>query len=206
MQALDPILLAHLSARTGILFRTLIWITARNRATGESESLGLWNGSDHREFVIDGQTRPYYGAGTLIGMDNLRRSSGLDVRMLQIRLAPISPEVETAIRGYDARLAPVEIHRAWFFPDTMEPVCAPVRRFKGWVDEVKLPTPAADEENGEGECIVTLASNARAGTRGLALKKSDASQRLRKLPGGADDRFYQYADISGSVPLKWGEE
>ena len=64
--------------------------------------------------------------------------------------------------------------------------------------------PAGD--GGEGSCELSLVSSARAGTRKLALKKSDASGRLRKLPGGGEDRFFQFADISGAVPIKWGSK
>ncbi|PKP67336.1 MAG: hypothetical protein CVT86_01935, partial [Alphaproteobacteria bacterium HGW-Alphaproteobacteria-8] len=100
-------------------------------------------------------------------------------------------------RGYDARLAPVEIHRAFFAPASGELIEAPHRVFKGWIDAISLPTP---EVGGQGAVEVTLASSARALTRPLALKKSDESQRRR-----SDDRLRRYTDISGSVDVYWGE-
>ena len=53
---------------------------------------------------------------------------------------------------------------------------------------------------GEGGVELRIASAARALTRKLELKRSDASHRLR-----SGDRFRRYAEISGSVSTAWGE-
>jgi hypothetical protein len=188
---------AYLAARDGIQARLLIWVRARNRATGAEEALGLWTGDDHQSFLIDGASRLYYGAGGVLGVEPITMQSGIVVRMHRITLAPTAPEVAVAIRGYDARLAPVEIHRAFFAPASGELIEAPHRVFKGWIDAISLPTP---EVGGQGAVEVTLASSARALTRPLALKKSDESQRRR-----SDDRLRRYTDISGSVDVYWGE-
>ena len=45
-----------------------------------------------------------------------------------------------------------------------------------------------------------MASQTRDLTRGLALKKSDESQKLR-----AGDRFRRYADVSGVPKTWWGQ-
>lgn len=76
----------------------------------------------------------------------------------------------------------------------------PVLRLKGWVNKVAEVTSGGVKE---GRCDLTIVSNARAGTRTLVLKKSDASGRLRKLPDGREDRAYKYTDISGAVPVEW---
>lgn len=39
-------------------------------------------------------------------------------------------------------------------------------------------------------------------TRGLTAKYSDAAMRQR----GSDDRLFRYADVSGKVPVYWGEK
>lgn len=203
MLTLPSAVLDHLTARKPLKVRRLIWVAGANRISGAIETMGLWTGDDHQDFVINGETRTYFGAGNIISIDGLRRSAGLEVRSVNLTLSSISPEVEMMIRGYDVRLAPVEIHRIYFDPETDQTLGTPLRVFKGWIDKIDLKTPP---EGQEADCKVTLVSNARAGTKGLTLKKSDGTQRLRKLPGGAEDRFYQYTDIAGDVPVKWGEK
>lgn len=202
MQVRDPETAAWLAARRPVLVHHLVWIAARNRTTDEIETLGLWTGADHQEFSVEGELRPYVGAAGIVALPNIVSGTGTDVRSMRLRLAPMAPEVELAIRGYDARQAPIQIHRLLTDPDTMAPIGIPVRRFRGWINSLELVT-AADGE--EGRCDLTLVSSARAGTKTLAQKKSDASQRLRQRPGGGEDRFYQYADVSGAVQVKWGE-
>lgn len=207
MRVTDPAIAAHLSARKPVLVRHMLWIKARNRATGAVEGLGLWDGDDHQDIAVNGQLRTYYGAGGLVSIEAIRQAKGTDVRRTRATLAPMAPEVAVAIRGYDPRTAPVEIHRQIYDPETMQPVGAPERLLKGRISEIELTYPA--EKGGESDdasCDITIATGTIEGTRGLALKKSDESQKLRKLPGGRPDRFYQYTDISGKVPVKWGEE
>lgn len=200
MLTLDPAEHAYLAARKPLKTRHLIWVTAKNRVTGDSETLGLWTGDDHQDFVVEGETRAYYGAGNILALDEIPRVASLEVRLHQIRLSPLSPEIQLLIRGYDVRLAPIQIHRARFNAETDELLAAPRRILKGWVETIDIKT------GDRAECIVKAASNARAGTRGLTLKKSDSSQRLRQLTGGRQDAFYQYTDVSGAVPVSWGEE
>ncbi|WP_198672230.1 hypothetical protein [Pseudogemmobacter bohemicus] len=53
-----------------------------------------------------------------------------------------------------------------------------------------------------GRITITAASAAMALTRGLPQRYSDEAMRKR----GADDRLFRYADVSGKVPVYWGEE
>lgn len=204
MRAIDPAEAAHLAARKPIIIRHMLWISARSRATGAVETLGLWDGEDHQEISVAGLTRLYYGAGGLLAIDQIGHAVGTDVRRVRAVLAPMAPEVEMAIRGYDPRTAPVEIHRMIINPETMAPVSAPTRLLKGRISDLELITP--DLEGGDAECRITIATNAVEGTRGLALKKSDESQKLRTTADGKQDRFYQYADVAGKVPVLWGEK
>lgn len=205
MRATDPAIAAHLSARKPIIVRHLIWITARHRLTLAPEAIGFWDGDDHHEILVEGETRTYYAAGALIKIDQISHAVGTDVRRLRAKLAPMAPEVEAAIRGSDARTAPVQVHRLIIDPETMAVIGSPVRRLDGRISEIEFSEP--DDDGSEAECRVTIATAAIEGTRTLALKKSDESQKLRALPGGAGgDRFFRYADVSGKVPVKWGEE
>ena len=197
MRSFDTATSTHIGATTGFYARVLIWIVAKDRTTGTPTPLGLWNGDDALSFTIGGVARTYYGAGALLSVEPMVYGSGTLVRTTRANLSPIAPEVAQVIRGYEPRLAPVEIHRALFDVNTMALVAEPHRVFKGWIDGVRITTP---EIGGEASCEVTMASAARALTRTLPLKKSDETQKLR---GG--DRFRRWADISALVDVYWGE-
>lgn len=198
MKTFSPTRLAYRQARTGVVCRSLLWITARDRSTGAAAAIGLWNGDDHQVFSIDSQGRTYYGAGNLIAIDDIVGDVGLTVKTLTVKLAALTPEVRQAVRNYDARFAKVEIHRAEFDTDTGYLIEEPERRFKGWIDGVSWPTAPV---GGTADCTLTLVSAARALTRTLAAKFSDASQQLVN----PSDRFFQYADI-GAGDVWWGEK
>ena len=199
MRILDPTSVAYLSARTGVASRHMVHVIARNRTTGAAEALGLWQGDDHLTIAINGTNRTYYGAGGLIGVEPIRAGIGLEVRMLQLALSPLTPEVAQLLRGYDARLAPAEVHRGLLSLETGLLIAEPIRVFRGWVDEVKIRT---GEVGGTGEATVTLASAARGLTRPLTLTRSDAEMRRRN----AGDAFRRYTDIAGEVGVWWGEK
>lgn len=197
MRAYSPIVLSHL--QTGATRpRLLFWVIAKNRTTGLPETLGLWNGEDEASFTVDGVARTYLGAGGLIGIDAITSEMGLQVRMHTVRLSTADMRVINALRGYDARLAPAEIHRVFTDPDSHLPIDPPHRVFRGWVDKVVLPRPALGEESA---IRITLASNARSLTMTLSTKYSDEAMKRR-----SGDRLFRYADISGAVPVYWGEK
>ena len=199
MRILDPTSAAYLAARTGVASRHMVHVIARNRTTGAQEALGLWQGDDHLTITINGANQTYYGAGGLIGVEPIRAGIGLEVRMLQIGLSPLTPEVAQLLRGYDARLAPAEVHRALLSLETGQLIAEPIRVFRGWIDEVKIRT---GEVGGTGEATVTLASAARGLTRALTLTRSDAEMRRRSNA----DAFRRYTDIAGEVGVWWGEK
>lgn len=197
MKSQSALTTAYFQSRGAMVARALVWVVARNSVTGAEQSVGLWNGDDHQSFEINGEARLYYGAGSMLQVPEIRMVAGLVVQMQQITLSPLSVEVATLLRGLDPRLARIEIRRALFDPATMELVDAPERVFKGWIDEAPIPTA---EPGGEASVTLSLASVARELTRTLALKKSDATQRLR-----GDDRFRKYGAVTGVIDVVWGE-
>ena len=199
MRYLDPAITSHLAARGSLHVHVLVWIAARDRDTGEMEAIGLWTGDDHQEVMIGAQSRTYYGAGGLIGIDPVTARAGLEVREHRITLSPLAEEVTQAIRIYDPYLAPIEVHEWYFDPATLEPLADPIRIFKGHVTGAPITTPAA---GGDASCEITAVSSAWTLTRSLTLKRSDEALRAR----AAADRFRRYTDISGSVECAWGEK
>jgi len=119
-------------------------------------------------------------------------------RTIKISLSPISEAVRKAIREYDARLAPVEIHRGLLDLDTRNLIAPPRPRFVGEVNGAPIETPAA---GGEGSVSLSVVSHTRALTKTNAAKKSDETQKLR---GG--DRFRRYSDVAGQIEFWWGEK
>ncbi len=199
MRQFDPATAAYFAAAraTGFRARILIWVRARNRDTGEVEALGLWNGRRARLFSIGGEVRLYSGAGGAVSVDPIIYAKGLDVRMQRARLTPIDDAVAQLIRGYDARHAPIEIHRALYHPESGALVAEPHRVFSGTIDQAPIRT---GELGGETMVDCSMASGARALTRTLPLKRSDESQRLRD-----GDRIFKYADLSGRITDYWGD-
>ena len=185
-------------SRGAVSHDILIWIKARDRSTGLPETMGLWTGSENLSFTIDGEVRTYQGAGQLLNIPPIKSRIGLTVQMQTVGLAAVSPEVETAIRLYDSRLAPVEIHVARFDPET-NALLGVDRVYKGSIDKAPITTPAKNGNN--GGVSLSLASGARALTRRLTTKRSDESQRRR-----SDDRFFRFADVAGKVERFWGTQ
>lgn len=200
VSVITPAEYSHLTARAGRRAAALIRITARQISSGAPVTAGFWTGPDHQEFVVEGAQQLYYGAGGLISVDPIRAIIGLDVQQCGASFALHTPEVTMAVRGYELRQAEVMIHRALFNPLTDE-LIGISRRFKGQIDQVVITEPTEAEP---GSCQITMVGSARRGTRVLALKKSDASQRLRNRVSGGEDRFARYSDISGAVPARWG--
>ena len=183
--------------RYGGISHTLLWVTARNRQTGAAETLGLWTGEDDRVFTIGGQERPYFGP-SVIDHDPIDGGVGLDVRMVQVRIPGIDAASEKLLREFEPRFAPVEMHVAVFGPATMNLVSPPQRRFKGTIDDVDIPTPAAGNTS---TATLTLASAARVLTRTLPIRQSDADQREVL----SNDRGREYSAVTGLREVPWGE-
>lgn len=197
MRNFDPSTLSTLQDRSGIIARQMIWFSAKNRTTGATETIGFWNGDDHVTLTIDGDERTYFGAGTTMRVPRIITEVGIQARTHRITFSAVAAETLIALRQYNARHAPVEIHRALYDINTRSLVSEPHRVFKGWINNAPIPRKPPGED---ATLDISLTSSARALTRNLALMKSDESQKLR-----ADDRFRKYADISGDVTTYWGE-
>lgn len=175
----------------------LFWIEARNVQTGSPETLGIWTGEYNRTFQIDGQPRDYVGGSGLLAISNLMSRVGIFVQRQSVELSGLKPEIETLMRGYDVRNAPVEIHSLRRDVETNE-ILATDLVFKGWLN--KAPSTIG-QIGGKAKIKCELVSSARLLTRKLALVKSDA---IQSQQGG--DEFMKYADVSGAAEVFWGME
>ncbi|MEL7167358.1 MAG: hypothetical protein AAGL96_17980 [Pseudomonadota bacterium] len=181
----------------------LVWVVARNRSTGDEETIGFWTGDDHREFTISGQARTYLAAGSLLKVQPIVGEVGVRVRTTRLTFSGASPEFKQAVAQYETNDAPCRFHVADFYADTHQLVAEPQRRYKGFIKGIDYPRPAlsSDGQPGFSEAEVSVQSAARVLTRSLPLKKSDEALQGRH----ANDRFRRYIDVSGSVETVWGE-
>ncbi len=184
-----------LSTREDKVSHALLWVRAKNRATGVEETMGLWSGEDVRVFDIQGESRTYYGPA-ILSMPPIEGGIGLDVRQHRVVVPHLTQEVITMLRAYEPKLAPVEIHFAEFSTETRE-LMSLQRVFKGWINTAPIETAA---EGGEGQAEVLLVSAARALTKTLALYRSDADQKKRS----SSDRFREYSSTTGLKEVWWG--
>ncbi|MEP1330100.1 hypothetical protein [Pseudophaeobacter sp.] len=197
MSNLSPEAQAQLEERRGTEGHALLWIQAKNRETGAPETLGLWSGDDHQEFLIGGEIRTYYGAGNVIHVPPIIAKPGFVVRNLRVKLPPLTDEVKTLLQAYEPRLAAVQIHSCPMDIDTGAPLGEPVRMFKGFLNQAPQEIAA---KGGAGFTELVLVSAGRRLTFGIPLKRSSAELQ-RRNPA---DRGREYSDVAGEWSIQWG--
>lgn len=198
MRALPSAVAAHLASGGGIAVHALIWITARDRTTNAPVTLGIWTGADTQSITVSGVSRTYHGLGALLDLDPLSAGADLRERQWSFTVSPLHEAVISAIREYNARLAPVEVHEWHFDPLTNAPLADPVRVFRGSIMTVSMPVPALDQD---ATATISCVSDAWRLTRGLTLKRSDSALQARET----GDDFRKYNDLVG-VETWWGEK
>ncbi|UWR76630.1 hypothetical protein K4L04_01325 [Phaeobacter inhibens] len=175
--------------------RVLMWVEAKEHLTGDPKPLGIWDGRDHQKFEIDGEIRAFFGAGNIQQLKAFTSEAGLVIQNYGLDLAAFSPEVRALVRARDVRFARVQIYVVVFDPETGAQLGLH-RVFSGVIDGAPEEIGAA---GGDALVKLNLVSNARLLTRKAPVLKSQAAQSKRE-----DDKFFQYADVSGSVPVFWG--
>jgi len=185
--------------------RDFLWLIARDRLTGAPITEGLWSDVGNvTSAVINpdtgrAETREWYGAGSLVAINDIPLVANLSVQNVAIRMSQIHEEVERIVRDYDCRQARVEIYRGLFDPDTHLLVAPAECRFVGFVDKIEIRTPA---ENQDGSVTMTCASHTQEFTRSNTETRSHASQMLRD----PNDTFYKDAATVEEWEIWWGSE
>lgn len=197
MPILDQIQIDQLAERRGTNSHVLLWVIARNRTTGADEPIGFWTGDDHRDFVIGGQTRTYFGAGDVIDTAPVVAGIGMSVRHYRITLTAATDEVRTLLRDYDPRRGPAEVHVCPMDIDTGAPLGTPKRMIKGKVNKLAEDIGAKGKSN---RLEMTITSNAQALTRALPLLRSN-EELQRRNPA---DLGREYSNVAGEWVTQWG--
>lgn len=204
MRDTDPAVAAQVRSRASVVPRSFVWMKAKNRTSGVVEALGFWNGEDTVTLsVVSGETglpetRTYYGWGKLVNIPAIPLVSDLTVRTVTLTMSHLDPTVQLAVRGYDPRFQPIEIHRGYFDPVTRLLIAPPRSRFLGFVNGAPIENAA---KGGEGSLKINCVSHSRSLTKTNPGKRGDGSQRLRN-----GDRFRRYSDVAGQWEFFWGQK
>ena len=199
MRSLPSAVAAHYAAGGHADVQVLVWITARDRVTGDPQSLGFWTGADHQVIEVEGASRTYYGVGALLEIEPVASVSSAQERVWSLSASPLDAQIAEAVRTYDARLAPVEVHEWHHDPITNLPLADPVRVIRGTLMEMNIPTPPEGQDTA---ATLQIVSDAYRLTRGLTKKRSDEA--LQSRTDGAD-RFRRYNSLVG-INVWWGEQ
>ncbi len=191
------------ATKDNLITRMAVWITARNRGSGVSEEVGLWDGDEDLGLtVISGATgntvtRPYIGGGALLSVSDIPRVSDFTVQTVTIALSQLAEAALAVTREYDLHLAGVEIHEILFSPETGQPVGADLPVFVGIVDGAPIHTP---RPGGEGSATLKCVSEVMALLERTNPEK--ASYEAQKLRDG--DEWNLYAGVIETWELPWG--
>lgn len=188
-----------------LVARDFLWLVVRRRDTGALVTEGLWSDVGNVSAqVIDPDTglavtRDWYGAGSLVAIDDIPLVSNLSVQNVGIQLNQIDDRINDLVRLYDAKQGRVEIYRGLFDPETRQMVAPAECRFVGFIDQIDIRTPT---ENEDGMVALTCASHTQEMTRSNPDTRSDDSQRVR----AASDDFFVDTNTAGEWEIFWGSE
>lgn len=205
MRNSDAATLAALQAapRDGLASRSLVWITAKRRVTGDVRTFGFWN--EHLPVTmnvisgVDGstQSRTYEADGAILSVGKVPLTSDLGVRNVEVQLSALHPTVAEMARDYVLKLAAIEIHRAVLDATTRLLVAPPRCRFVGTIDAAPRTTPRT---GGAGNLTLKCISATAELYRTNAAKRSAETQRRR-----SNDQHMRYADVCSQWDdLYWG--
>jgi len=192
-------------AQRALVARDFIWITARERDTGDPVSVGFWSDLENVSgvFVIDPDTglpvtRSYYGAGGLIEIDGIPAVSTIEVQDVNIRMSQLDEMVQQAVRLYDIKQARVQIHRGLFDPESRDLVAPAIVRFVGFVNLVQINTPS---EGNDGGVVLTCVSHTQELLRSNPATRSHEDQKANR---SATDNFFVDASVAFEWEFDWG--
>jgi hypothetical protein len=209
MRSYDNALLTALAERH-LKARDLVVITPRDFQSGVQVQGYYWNelGTETLQ-VLDPATQTpvshdFVGAGTNLVVGVIQMSNDLSIRTINITLNNCSPAIDTLVRGYDLRRAPVQVFRG-FYNKAGGALAAPaISIFDGYVDACKINTGTVAATPGEqgqpGSVEVTCVTHSKTLTRVGNGKRSSTFQQQRL----ATDTFHQWDSVMQEVQIFWG--
>jgi hypothetical protein len=206
MRNLDTQTEAAIANQNILIPRDFLWLVTRNRSTGAPYAWGCWSGNRTTAasvldpFTGNAVNRTYEGGGAMVKTSAVPLATGLVTQEVTVALSILNPGAEQVVRQYDLKRAPVQIHRGFMDPNTMQLVAPARPRFVGFVDGAPIETP---EEGNDGAVVVlNCVNHVQDLHRSSAEKRSDASQRRRNPTDG----FFRHAATVGSWTISWGQK
>jgi hypothetical protein len=188
----------------GLVPRRFVWIKGKSFDTGVINPIGLWTGDDDINItVVSGITglpeaRTYYG-GLNLQVSPIARTADLTIQTVTITIGQIAPVAQQLVRGYDLRLAPVEIHDMAFDTVTRQPSAAPEIAFLGITDGAPIKTPAVGQD---GNVEISAISAAIAMLEHTNPAKSSYEGQKRR----SGDEFGLYSSTVANWQIPWGQK
>lgn len=194
-----------LAQDTGIIPRQFLYVkNIKPIGGGAPESFGLWTGDEDVTFtVIDGETglpveRDYYGAVNMV-IDHIPRVSDMTIQSIEIQVSQIATITQLLVRGYDVRLARIEMHEMALDNITRLPISDPEVIFLGQIDGAPIETPGVGED---GVITFSINSDAMSMLSRVNPRKSSYQSQHRRM----GDEFGKYAGVVKNWPIKWGPQ
>ena len=188
----------------GLVPRRFVWITGKDLASGAPASIGLWTGDDDINITITSgvtglpEARTYYG-GLNLQVSPIPRTADLTIQTVTITIGQIAPAVQQLVRGYDLRLAPIEIHDMSFDTATRLPSAASEIAFLGIADGAPVKTPAVGQD---GDIEISAISAAIAMLERTNPAKSSYEGQKRR----SGDEFGLYSSTVANWQIPWGQK
>ncbi|MEZ2224388.1 hypothetical protein [Rhizobium sp. RCC_161_2] len=188
----------------GLVPRRFVWIKGKSFDTGVTNPIGLWTGDDDINItVVSGITglpevRTYYG-GLNLQVSPIARTADLTIQTVTITIGQIAAVAQQLVRGYDLRLAPVEIHDMAFDTVTRQPSAAPEIAFLGITDGAPIKTPAVGQD---GNVEISAISAAIAMLERTNPAKSSYEGQKRR----SGDEFGLYSSTVANWQIPWGQK
>lgn len=185
-----------------IVPRDFLWLTVRDRSTGNPFSQGFWSGIGAvtadviNPITRATENRAFVGAGGLISVSAVPSISSLTVQQITVQMSQIGAP-ETLLQNYHARQGGVQIFRGLFAVGGAVQLDPAFPRFNGLIDTVEMVTPS---ENENGSMILRCVSQAQQMIRFNPATRSDAYQRLRS----GNDSLRRHVATVGTWTLNWG--
>lgn len=188
-----------------IVQRDFLTVTVRDAATNAPEKFHFWSdvGTITAQVYDPDQgvneSRTFKGAGALIEMTPVARVATLTVQEVTVTMSALQGDVESAFRNYNARQAKIEVYRAWFDPESRQPVSPAEPEFHGFCDSLEIVTGDDGQPSVLNARCVPIAQQM---TRYNPETRSDEYQRVRN----ASDGFFKDASTVKEWELFWGQE
>lgn len=185
-----------------IIPRDFVWITAKDRSTGDLNHIGLWNGPVAitvpvlRPDTGDVVDRVYQPLAGRMSIPAIPMEMSLKIRSLTLKFSRLNAAVINAVRVYDPRQQAIEIHRGLLDKDSRKLVDPAHCRWDGLINRAPI-TRAKVGDDGMVE-LETVSHS-----RWLTMASGDKMD--AHFFEGRGDQAGKYISTIWRVAIPWGQ-